>query len=237
MHWRLIVVFLPERSVSDWPAVEIIASLVVSGTGSQTQPLSCGCPYQSTALSSVSGSSGRGRLLHCTCKYAPQNNAFYLSVVAKVLDITHYRIKGWTVLLPKTFVQHHQCTFQHPQLWSIQTPSWTRSLFKTCHSLLVFNVFLGRLVQMLPVIRNCFKKLRAHQQQLCTPRQTNAIHQLRAVSDFQWQALHAEFGRLFCYMKANVSKVCVTVCWEQEAKEGSDWRCQTEAAKLEFVAK
>lgn len=77
-HWRLIAVFLLRRSVSDWPAVKIIASLVVWGTGSHMQACQSGCPHQGPALSSISGSSGHGFILHCTCKCAPLNNTFYL---------------------------------------------------------------------------------------------------------------------------------------------------------------
>lgn len=144
--------------MSDWPA-EIIASLVVSRTGSHTEPLSCGSVFISLG---VFRSQFRSALHMQICS----SEQWFLSLVlAEVLDITHYRIKGWTVLLTKKkleTVQHHQCTSQHPKLWSIQTLCWTRSLFKTCHSLLTFNVFLGQFVQMLPVIRNRFKKLQTH---------------------------------------------------------------------------
>lgn len=108
------MVFLPQCSMSDWPAVEIIASLVVSRTGSHTEPLSCGSVFISLG---VFRSQFRSALHMQICS----SEQWFLSLVlAEVLDITHYRIKGWTVLLTKKksfeTVQHHQCTSQHPKL-------------------------------------------------------------------------------------------------------------------------
>lgn len=90
-HWRLIAAFLLQRSVSDWPVAEIIASLVVWGELVLIHRLvKSGCPHQGPALSSVSGSSGHRFILHCICKCAPQ---YFLSLVgAKITVIIEWKV-------------------------------------------------------------------------------------------------------------------------------------------------
>lgn len=88
-HWRLIAVFLLQCRVSDWPAVEIIARLVVHGTGSHTPALSVWLPtpHPSTFIHPRVFRSQFYSSLHMQICSSKQ----YLSLVeAKLSDCTHY---------------------------------------------------------------------------------------------------------------------------------------------------
>lgn len=213
-HWRLIAVFLLQRSVSDWPVVEIIASLVVWGSGSHTQDLSVWLPTPgpSAFISRWVFGSLFYSSLHMQICLSGQH---FLSLVEAEFTMISLVIELKVGLCDsqKVFVQHYS-TFRHPKM----RLSLKVKFVKRCHSFLTFIFSPGWLVQMLPLIKNGFRKLQTQRSSFVP-----ISSQIWSISFVPCQMFIDKpslffffFGRLLHYLQTNVrvsDSVCLANIW------------------------